>query len=272
MVLGRRWLCCCLICVGCRTMPDLQTQFDASADQLWENGQAAMRNGETLEAIQLYEQSLAADPCYYRNHLSLAAAYLEQKNDGAACLHLEQYVEAVPEQPHIRSRYAELLVRNRRLADARDQFEWLIAYAQEREGMPARNQIYCHSRIVEIAEEAEDEYHLHLHRGIGLFLVARKRSAMEDQDGELQSEGLFCKAAAELTLAHLQRPDEARPCWYLYRIWSQLGQRQPAQARLREADLSAPFSYLTLAEHRDLHLACQVSRNHSEPICVSIYR
>jgi hypothetical protein len=57
-------------------------------------------------------------------------------------------------------------------------------------------------------------------------------------------------------LARLQAPDQARPCWYLYEVWSRLAQRQPALRHLREADMAAPFSYLTPAEKRNLRLAC----------------
>src|SRR5262249_4423813 len=95
-----------------------------------------------------------------------------------------------------------------------------------------------------------------LNRGIGLCLVARERAGLPDpEDGQLSVESVLCKAAGELTMAHLERRDEARPCWYLYAVWSRLGQRQPALRHLREADATAPFSYLTPAEKRDLELA-----------------
>ena len=61
----------------------------------------------------------------------------------------------------------------------------------------------------------------------------------------------------ELALARLVRPDEARPCWYLYEVWSSLAQRQPAQRWLREADNWAPFSFLTPTEYRELQLTRQ---------------
>ena len=87
---------------------------------------------------------------------------------------------------------------------------------------------------------------------------------MPEPEGELPVEGLLCKAAGELTLARLERPDEARPCWYLYEVWSHLAQRQSALRWLREADAAAPFSYLTPNEQRRLSLAHQ--RNLTEEI------
>jgi hypothetical protein len=227
----------------------------AEAAQFWEEGQAAMRHGQPDQAIRFYQQSLAADPTMVCNHLSLAVAYMEKQDAGAACSHLGVYVEAHPEQLVIRGRYAELLVRTRRLAAAREEFEQVLADAQEATEDTGRQLIHCNSRLMELAEAAGDEYAEHLHRGIGLFLLARQRAGLPEPEGELPVEGLLCKAAAELTLARLSRPQEARPNWYLYQVWMQLGQRQPALCRLREAHAAGPFSYLTAAEQRALSLA-----------------
>jgi hypothetical protein len=80
---------------------------------------------------------------------------------------------------------------------------------------------------------------------------------LPEAEAVLPSEGLYCKAAGELTLALEERPDEARPRWYLYEVWSRLAQRQPARRCLREAGSAAPFSYLTPSEQRGLELASQ---------------
>jgi hypothetical protein len=111
---------------------------------------------------------------------------------------------------------------------------------------------------MEIAEAEGDEYAEHLHRGIGLYLLARERAELPEieDEGEMSEEGLLCKAAGELTMARMARRDEARPCWYLYEVWSRLDQRQPALRHLRLADAAAPFSYLTPAERRELEVAC----------------
>ena len=60
---------------------------------------------------------------------------------------------------------------------------------------------------------------------------------------------------AELTLARMRRPGEARPCWYLHGVWTQLAQRQPAVKWLRAARANALPGALTPAETRALHLA-----------------
>ncbi len=247
-----------LLCLGCSSLPGLEQESTLpSAAQLWEQGQAAMDRGQREEAISLYEQSLAADPRLLRSHLSLAAVFLEKEDLSGACDHLAKYLEGDPGQLLVRGRYAELLLRLHRLADARGQFERLIADAQDQGGPARQNLIHCHSRLMEIAEENQDDYNEHLHRGIGLLLLARKRSTLPDPEEDLPAEGLLCKAAAELTLARLEHPEEARPCWYLYQVWSQLGQRLPALCRLGEAEAAAPFTSLTAAEYRGVCLAYQ---------------
>jgi hypothetical protein len=257
MTVPRGCLVIWLICLGCQTLPPLEPPYKSCASQQWELGQAAMQQGRADEAIRCYEQSLEADPQFTRNHLSLAAAYLVDNDPEKACTHLAEYVAANPDEPVARVRYAELLLRLRRLPEARTQFEQLVCDAQEHTGSAAPDLIQCHSRLMEIAEESKDAYSAHLQRGIGLFLVARERAELPNPDGDLPTESLFCKAAAELTLAYLLRPEEARPTWYLYQVWSRLGQRQPAVCRLREAHATAPFTFLTSAEQCALHLAYQ---------------
>ncbi|MDW8264626.1 MAG: tetratricopeptide repeat protein [Gemmataceae bacterium] len=249
-----------VLCVGCHAVGSRWLrEVKPTAGELWERGQAAMRRGNAAEAIRCYQESLRADPGLDRNHLSLAAAYLEQGDEAAACPHLAQYVAAHPEHVVIRAHLAELLFRLERYAEARHHFEQCVALGQEEEGPANRRLILCHSRLMEIAELSGDEYAIHLHRGIGLFLLALERSALPEAGGLLPTESLLCKAAGELSLARLERPDEARPSWYLYEVWSRLPLRQAALRHLRAAAAAAPFSYLTPAEHRSLQLAwrCQ---------------
>jgi thioredoxin-like negative regulator of GroEL len=258
MVALRNWLCVCLLGLGCHSLPAVGPNPDRrSAQELLEQGQQAMRRGDADEAIRCFLESLQANSKLVQNHLGLAAAYLGKENPAEACTHLATYVDAHPEQWRVRLRYAQLLADLHRRQEAQNELERLVADAQEKEGTAAKHLIDCHSRLVELAEQAEDSYAKYLNRGIGLYLLARKRNDLPDPEGELSAEGLLCKAAAELTLARLECPEEARPCWYLYSIWSQLGQRQPALSQLRQAEASAPFSYLTPAEQRALHLAYQ---------------
>jgi tetratricopeptide (TPR) repeat protein len=216
----------------------------------------AMSEGRLTEAVACYRESLRLDPGVTCNFLSLAAVELAQGHEEAAVAHLEHYLQVQPNHLIVRAHLAELLLRLNRGTAARAQYERFIADIQDQEDLSREHLVECHSRVMEIAEKEEDEYGEHLHRGIGLYLLACQRSQMTEQDCELSTEGLLCKAAGELTLARLQRPDEARPCWYLYEVWSHLAQKQPALKWLRAAEAASPLSYLTPTEQRRLSFAC----------------
>jgi tetratricopeptide (TPR) repeat protein len=213
-----------------------------------------MRQGQPDKAIACYRQSLEFDPLFAQAHLSLAAAYLEVGDDAGACPHLGSYVEARPQQAAVRGHYAELLYRLKRVREARDQFVRFVVDAQDEGGLAAKNLLHGHSRLMEIAEKEDDAYAEHLHRGIGLLLLARARAELIGETKDQTRESLLCKAAGELTLASHQCPDEARPCWYLYEVWSTLAQRSLAGRWLRDAQAAAPFSYLTPSERCSLGL------------------
>ena len=225
------------------------------AQQLWEQGQDALRDGRTDEAMGLYERSLALDPNLASNHLSLAAAYLDKGDDEHAGEHLARYLQARPQHCTVRAHYAELLLRLNQVHAARLQWERFDADAQDQDGTAHGELVHCHSRLMEIAEREDDDYAAHLHRGIGLYLLARQQEALPADEEGFSPESLLCQAAGELILALRLRPDEARPCWYLFAVWSQLAQRQPAARWLRAAEDAAPFSYLTPAERRALEIA-----------------
>jgi tetratricopeptide (TPR) repeat protein len=249
-------LAVCFVLVG-RTAAAPEPAAPPPGLEAWEKGQQALLAGRTEQAIAAFEESLRQDPGLARNHLSLAAARLGRGEDEQAVLHLHRYLEAQPDHLVVRGQYAELLWRLERTEAAREQFERFAADLQEHEELARQHLVHCHSRLVEIARAAEDDYGLHLHRGIGLYWLACQRAALPDPEGELSCEGLLCQAAAELAQARLERPDEARPCWYLYGVWSRLAQKQPAARWLRAALAAAPFSDLTPAERRRLYLACR---------------
>lgn len=243
------WLCC----LGCQSLIGPE---ETKALQAWQKGQIAKRHGQPEKAVAYYEQSLAADESLSQNHLSIAAALLEKGDEAAACPHFGKYLERHPQHLQIRGCYAELLLRQQRCKESRLQFEQYIADAQT-DSSTLREQIQSHCRLMEIAELEENEYESHLHRGIGMYLLAQRRSAFDDEDVELSAEGLLCKAASELVSAAMLCPDEARPCWYLFAVWRRLAQLQTAEEWLQRAHEAAAHSFLTPSEHRQLTLACR---------------
>jgi hypothetical protein len=155
----------------------------------------------------------------------------------------------------MRCRYADLLLEHKQVKEARHEMELFVRDAQDMGDVALKHLIHTHSRLMDLAQEEQDEYAEHLHRGVGLWLLARQRAALPDPDGELSCEGLLCKAAGELAMARRLRPDEARPCWYLYLVWSRLAQQHPARRWLHAACERAPFTVLTPCELRGLQLA-----------------
>src|SRR5262245_6200634 len=152
------------------------------AAALWNRGQEAMRLGQVDQAIVLYEQSLDADPGYTHNHLSLAAARLEKGDEEGACAALARYVEAHPDHLVIRGHLGDLLLRLKRIPEARAQFERFEVDAQALGASSIGQRIQCHSRLTRIAETEEDDYREHLHRGIGLYLLAQERAELTDEE------------------------------------------------------------------------------------------
>ncbi len=222
---------------------------------LWEQGTQTMLAGQTDEAMALFRQSLQLDPDLACNHLSLAAGYLGGGDDEAAAEEMDRYLELQPDHLQIRDQYADVLVRLKQYQAARTQLERFVAEVQEEEDRAVRHLVSSHSKLMQIARAEEDSYAECLNRGIGLFWLACQQAGLPSDKRSLDVESLLCRSAAELTQARLSRPDEARPHWYLYEVWTRLAQSQPAQRSLRSAESTALFSYLTPAEQRGLTLA-----------------
>ena len=229
------------------------------ATKAWQQGQKAMEDDRIEEAMGQFRLSLRLDPGFAQAQLSLAAAHLaiDQEDKAAACL--ERYLAVKPEHWPIRWHLAGLLLKLSRPAEARGQFERFLRGAQMQEGTPPEELIRCHTRLMELAERRGDEYEERLNRGIGLFLLARRRQELDDAANRQMAEELLCKAAAELTLARMRRPAEARPSWYLHGVWGCLAQRHPALCCLWQAHGLASPGSLTPAERRALMQAAALA-------------
>ncbi len=151
-----------------------------------------------------------------------------------------------------RRQLAELLYKLQRMPEAQEQFENCIVSAQE--GNPLARQALpsYHTRLMEIARLRGDTYREKLHQGIGLYCVAERLTNLPEQKESGEVERVLCKAATALKEAQSERPDEARPSWYLYRVWTRLDQSRPAEKALKKAQEAAPFSSLTPGEYREL--------------------
>jgi hypothetical protein len=225
------------------------------AQQAWELGQEALNHDRFDEAVGQLQLTLRLDPNLFQAHLSLAAAYLALGKDHLALPHLDRFLQARPDHFLVRLHFGELLARQNRPGEAVPQLERFVSEVQEHPRLADDHLIGCHTRLMEISQDIGDDYGEHLNRGIGLYLLAKKRGEVGDDKARRSAEELFCKAAAELTLARMRRPDEARPCWYLHGVWTQLAQRQAAVRWLRAARANTQPGSLTPTEARELHLA-----------------
>jgi Tetratricopeptide repeat len=188
------------------------------------------------------------------NSLKEVARLLDAGDEAGALPLLAGYVNAHPDHATVRAHLAELLLRLHKPDEAKRHLERYVVDAQEQGEPVDQHLIHAETRLVQIARGQEDVYAERLHRGIGLYLLVEQSAKAEDADDAFVEKTLF-QAIAELKAAVKERPDEARPHWYLYQAWSQLGQRLPADTHLRRTRKLSPNDGLTPAEAQALLLA-----------------
>jgi tetratricopeptide (TPR) repeat protein len=246
MVLRRYWWVLVILALAWQTflMPDEE-----------EDASAAQPSEPEMIRLGTYEPNLASQTETARSPLAMAAHYLEQGDEAAACRQLNLYLARYPDHFEVRIHLAELLLHQKHLGAAKSQFTRAIADAQDRGKQTIQDQLRCHTLSMEIAQAENDFYGVHFSRGVGLYLLALERANLPDGNGQLPVEGLLCRAAGELLAAVTERPGEAQAYWYLYRVWSALGQVEPAGRWLERAAAMAPFAKMTLSEQRGLQIA-----------------
>ena len=199
---------------------------------------------ETPSNTEKLEVALEDDP------LTLAADSLARGDEPTAANHFEVYVRRNPDQLMFRVHLADLLFKLQRTVDAKPHYERFIADAQESTGTPQSRLVHCHTRLMEIAREADDRFAELLHRGVGLVLLTRQ----ESEDRETREE-ILCKAIATLVEAKTLRPSDPRVCVYLGEAHERAGNRRAADtARAVARNRMTPQS-LTSNELRQLELS-----------------
>lgn len=179
----------------------------------------------------------AAPPAQEVDHLARAAACVERGDEPAAVPHLEAHLATRPDAVMIRAYLAELLLRTGRPADARTEFERFTRQACGMTGEAGRHLVHAHTRLMEIAEAANDPFAEHLHRGIALVLMVRQWEGEPSVDhGEL-AEATLANAARELRLAERRKPTDPRPNVYLAEVYDRLGQPTAARTAARRVQL-----------------------------------
>lgn len=195
----------------------------------------------------------SAEPEPPLNLVEQAAAALAAGREQEAAELLGRHVEENPREIIVRAQLAELWYRQHRLSQARYHFATFLLLADQQPDIAFRYRIHAHSRLVEIAGKLDLPFDEHFHRGLGLWLLAERRATEPDPSGEFSVNELLVRAAKELQAARRLKPAEARPHYYLAKVWRQLGQPSACAKSLRAADRLALTSLLTPAEQRDLH-------------------
>ena len=243
---------CSLLCLGCH-LPNAEENLSIGEQP----NQSNATDSRTITLAAVEDARPAPDE--NQDCLGLAAACVEKGDHAGAAFQMKRHLQRHPEQIMIRAYLAEILLKLKRLPDAQYHFEQFIAEAQDADGPSAKHVLHCHTRLMEIAQERDDIYGEHLHRGIGMVLLARRLD--KGLGGEIEAgfrERLLCKAAAELSQARRARPDEPRPNLYLYETWTKLNQTHSAEKALKTARSLAVFWPMSPSEQRLLVLTLGV--------------
>ncbi len=160
--------------------------------------------------------------------LTLAAERLEAGDRSAACVYLEAYVHAHPDQLMFRAHLAELLLQLDRPAEARRHFERFVADARNATGTPRTHLVHCHTRLMEIGQRAGDRFAEVYHRGAGLLLLLKEQDKDPAARDDELCEEVLCRAMAALVEAKELRPADARVRLYLADVYDRAGNRRAA--------------------------------------------
>ena len=185
--------------------------------------------------------------------LALVAECLGRGDPAAACEHLERYVGAHPDQLMYRAHLAELLLKADRPERAKAHFERFAADAQDVTGPAKAHLVQCHTRLMELAQRADDRFGEVFHRGVGLLLIVEQQASGDMDDEAI--EAVLCKAVKALAEAKELRPTDARARFYLAEAYRLIGNRRAADAERSAARNLVLPDALTAAEHRRLSLS-----------------
>lgn len=180
-----------------------------------------------LETISLQEPAPAppAEP----DRLTLTAEALERGDRAAAAGHLAAYVRRHPEQFMFRAQLAEMLVRDGKDDAAKVHFETFAADATNATGVARDQLVHAHTRLMEIAQRADDRFGETFHRGAGLLLLVKQMEKATTPDEEFREE-MLCKALRALTEAKERNPADTRVRLQLAEVYDRTGNRRAAAA------------------------------------------
>jgi tetratricopeptide (TPR) repeat protein len=196
---------------------------------------------------------MRSDPREPEDHLAKAAQCIDRGDEPAAITHLSAHVRARPDAAMIRAYLAELLFQQGQFPESRRHFERFSFESHAENPEQLKPLVHCHTRLMQIAEEQNDSYREHLHRGIGLVLLVRQWDQEADPGAPEMKEQTLTKAAAALRGAVAVKAADPRALVYLAETYSQMGQASSARTAARKAKALLPDAGLTDQEHELIH-------------------
>jgi predicted Zn-dependent protease len=185
--------------------------------------------------------------------LALAAECLERGDRAGAAVHLEAHVRLHPDQLMFRAQLAELLLRLGRDRDAKAHYERFAADAQAATGAPRTHLVTAHTRLMEIAQRADDRFAEVFHRGVGLLLLVKAQDKLPDRDADFAEE-MLCKAIKALAEAKELKPADPRVRVYLAEAYDRSGNRRAADAERAAIGNGFVLGELTPTERKQVML------------------
>jgi tetratricopeptide (TPR) repeat protein len=174
------------------------------------------------------------------DHLRAAALLVDRGEIAPAIPHLRSHLKQHPDAPMIRAYLAELLLKVGHGDEAKTQYERFIRDAADQDGLAKHHLVHAHTKLMEIAAEADDDFHEHLHRGIALLLIVSQAADSSAVGGEALNEQTLHKAAIALKMAIRVKPGDPRPLLYLLDV--QMRMNQPGAARQTRLALRVTLS------------------------------
>lgn len=174
------------------------------------------------------------------DHLRAAALLVDRGEIAPAIPHLQAHLKLHPDAPMIRAYLAELLLKVGHGDEAKTQYERFIREAADQDGLSKQHLVHAHTKLMEIAAEADDDFHEQLHRGIALLLIVSQSAGSSAMGSEAMNEQTLHKAAKALKAATLAKPSDPRPLLYLFDV--QVRMDQPGAARQTQFALRATLS------------------------------
>ncbi|MER3441120.1 MAG: hypothetical protein C4296_07090 [Gemmataceae bacterium] len=138
---------------------------------------------------------------------------------------------------------------------AQRHFELFLAQVQMTGTENTGPQVHAHCRLLDIARQRGDRYQEHLHRGIGLLLLARRRSEEPTDSDSPSASALLLRAVRELQTAQRLDPEQGRASWYLACALYRLGRLSAARQALEHAHEHIWTGNFTPAERQALRSA-----------------